>query len=367
MSFVVFDQRPTTNDEPFRPHPSPLPEGEGIFRRHKPMTEMLQEFCDSRGVRMRVDRQAGVIRGVKILGLSSRNGRTYPDETLARAVALYENAKVNVNHPKGSPLAPRDYQDRLGAIRDVAVRPGEGLFADLHFNPKHALAEQLAWDAEHAPENVGFSHNVEARTARRGGQVVVEAIVRVQSVDLVADPATTRGLFEEAGHSCLAQETGRNACPPLDHCPPRTPEMLLEQYPELVEEIRHEDAAEIERLRTEVNRLSGREKEHQKQELLRRLLSEQRLPALESADPQAQAIVSPAFVATALAAEDENAMRELVEERARLVQNLRRGMAGNHAAGAEGVSASAKPVSRNQNAAILPLPGDTKAFVEAIT
>ena len=46
------------------------------------------------------------------------------------------------------------------------------------------------------PENVGFSHNVEAKTSRRADRVVVEAITRVQSVDLVADPATTRGLFE---------------------------------------------------------------------------------------------------------------------------------------------------------------------------
>ena len=47
--------------------------------------------------------------------------------------------------------------------RHVGPARGEGLFADFHFNPKHALAEQLLWDAEHAPENVGFSHNVEAR------------------------------------------------------------------------------------------------------------------------------------------------------------------------------------------------------------
>jgi hypothetical protein len=71
-----------------------------------------------------------------------------------------------------------------------------GLRADLHFNPKHALAEQLMWDAEHAPENVGFSHNVEARTSHKEGKTIVEEIIRVQSVDLVADPATTRGLFE---------------------------------------------------------------------------------------------------------------------------------------------------------------------------
>ena len=146
---------------------------------------------------MRVDRDAGVIRGVKILGLHSRNGRQYPAETLAKAAPLYEEAKVNVNHPKGSPLAPRDYQERIGVIRGVEVRAGEGLFGDLHFNPKHLLAEQLIWDAEHAPENVGFSHNVQARTARRDELLVVEEITRVQGVDLVADPATTRGLYEQ--------------------------------------------------------------------------------------------------------------------------------------------------------------------------
>jgi hypothetical protein len=172
------------------------------------MTTMLQEYCDSRGVPMRIDREAGVIRGVKVLGLESRNGRSYLPEALAQAAQLYEDAKVNVNHPKGNPSGPRDYQDRIGSIRNVAVRAGEGLFGDFHFNPKHALAEQLAWDAEHAPENVGFSHNVEARIARRGDRVVVEAITRVQSVDLVADPATTRGLFESSdGESAGATAT----------------------------------------------------------------------------------------------------------------------------------------------------------------
>ncbi len=163
------------------------------------MEQLLQEFCDSRNVSMRVDRQGGIIRGVKILGLQSRNGRQYLPEALAKAIPLYEGAKVNVNHPKGSPLSPRDYQDRIGLIRGKAVlKPEEGLFGDLHFNPKHILAEQLAWDAEHAPENVGFSHNVQARTSRRDDSLLVEEIMRVQSVDLVADPATTRGLYEQS-------------------------------------------------------------------------------------------------------------------------------------------------------------------------
>ena len=70
------------------------------------MTEHLQEYVDSRGVALRVDRAAGVLRGVKLIGLESLNGRRYRPEALAAAVSLYEGAKVNVNHPKEGPLAP---------------------------------------------------------------------------------------------------------------------------------------------------------------------------------------------------------------------------------------------------------------------
>jgi len=138
------------------------------------MAELLQEFVDSRGVTMRVDRSLGVLRGVKLIGLESRNGRRYRESALEQAKSLYEESKVNVNHPKDGPLAPRDYQDRLGVIRGVEFRSGEGLFGDLHFNPKHPLAEQLAWDAEHNPRNVGFSHNVLARLSREGEMTVVD-------------------------------------------------------------------------------------------------------------------------------------------------------------------------------------------------
>ncbi len=239
------------------------------IRKGNAMTDMLQEFCDSRGVPIRVDRHVGVIRGVKVLGLESRNGRTYLPEALAQAVQLYEDAKVNVNHPKGSPTSPRDYQDRIGAIRHVAVRAGEGLFGDFYFNPKHALAEQLMWDAEHAPENVGFSRNVEARVSRRGDRVVVEAISRVQSVDLVADPATTRGLFEAAATST---ETEPNAA--------------VEVQPPTAEITVQEQAAEIERLQHELGLLKEQEAARAKQAVVRQLLREFALPDPDAGEPR---------------------------------------------------------------------------------
>jgi hypothetical protein len=313
------------------------------------MTDMLQEFCDSRGASMRVDAQAGVIRGVKVLGLESRNGRTYLPEALAQAARLYEDAKVNVNHPKGNPAGPRDYQDRIGTIRGVAMRPGEGLFGDFHFNPKHALAEQLMWDAEHAPENVGFSHNVEARTSRSGDRVVVEAITRVQSVDLVADPATTSGLFEAAASPDVLDATAS----------PLTLDDLKREYPELIENIGREQAAELSRLRQEVERLTALESLQQKRGAASKLLREFGLPDPETGEPLAEAVCGQRFFESLVAAPDEPTMRELVEERSRLVRTL----SGSQTTG----GVPSRPQSRDQHL-VCGVPAlDAKSFVEAIT
>lgn len=158
------------------------------------MTTALREFVDNRGVSVRVNREQSRIHGVKLLGRTSKNGREYPEATIQAARSLYEGARVNVNHT-AKPGEPRQYQDRMGVIRQVESR-ADGLYGDYLFNPKHPLAEQLLWDAEHAPENVGFSHDVLARTATKNGKTVVEEITRVNSVDLVANPATTNGLYE---------------------------------------------------------------------------------------------------------------------------------------------------------------------------
>lgn len=158
--------------------------------------QAICEYCHWGEHPTKVDRQGGVLWGVKVLGLLSRNRRQYQEDALRRAVPLYEGAKVNINHPPQDPTQPRDYRDRLGFLRNVHYRPAEGLFADLHFNPKHELAERLVWDAQHAPQNVGLSHNVLAQVESQGEISVVTEIHRVVSVDLVADPATTNGLFE---------------------------------------------------------------------------------------------------------------------------------------------------------------------------
>jgi hypothetical protein len=145
----------------------------------------------------KVDRTAGVIRGVKLIGFESRNNRIYPPKVLKEAVHLYEGAKVNIDHPERGPGQERKYSDRFGAIKNVRFVEGQGLYGDFHFNPHHPMTEQVLWDAENNPEALGFSHNATLRLGKpQGGKEVIESIVQIRSMDLVADPATTTSLFE---------------------------------------------------------------------------------------------------------------------------------------------------------------------------
>lgn len=284
--------------------------------------QVVQEFVDSAGIRLRSESARGVLRGVKLLGLRSRNGRRYAEKALRDAIGLYEGSKVNVNHPTHDPLAPRDYRDRLGVVRNVRFQRGSGLFGDLHYNPRHALAEQLAWDAEHAPENVGLSHNVLARTRRESDELVVEAITRVQSVDLVADPATTAGLFE--------------ACEPASPTPsdrqPRSDSSLVEENV---------------RLRDELDQLQ----EQLAREVRRRQIDEC-VMQFELDSEAVSDVLSEAFVRLLMEVDDDEVV-PLIEERVRL---LKRSIG------------SPRPLCREQRAIAENVPtGSTADFVAALS
>lgn len=143
-----------------------------------------------------VDREAGVIRGVKVLGRESKNGRTYSDGAMAQAAAIYEGLGVNLNHPdRKAPNVDRPVQDGFGWLESVTVKP-DGVYGDLHFPKSHPYAGVISEIAERRPERFGLSHNAEGTTSIRDGKTVVESIERVRSVDIVQNPATNGGLFE---------------------------------------------------------------------------------------------------------------------------------------------------------------------------
>jgi hypothetical protein len=282
--------------------------------------ETIQEFTDSRGCRLAVDRDGGVIRGVKLLGLESRNGRTYPKETVVRALQLYEGVKVNVDHAQGKPGGPRSYSERIGVIRNVSLDSGDGgLRGDFHANPKHALFEQLAWDAENSPESVGFSHNIVGKTKQHRGQTVVEEITRVTSVDLVADPATTRGLFEQVGDTTLPEKEENDV-----ELKDLTSAVLEAERPDLVKAFREtalEEHANSEEAKATTARLKELTEENdrfraaallqEQREKIDKALAEAKLP---------EALVTDVFRQTLTEAKDETAVKALIEDRAAMAK-----------------------------------------------
>jgi hypothetical protein len=148
---------------------------------------------------VRVDRLNGVLRGIKICGLRSKNGRRYTEAALRKAVRLYEGAKVNIDHLKPGESCPAD--KRLGHLEEVywSDTPTKGLYGNLRFPPDHPKAAWLCSVAEHTPNDLGMSHRASAGDVSFDGkgEPIVESISEVESVDLVADPATVGGLFEE--------------------------------------------------------------------------------------------------------------------------------------------------------------------------
>lgn len=240
----------------------------------------LLEYVHSSGVK--INASPGVLQGVKILGFRSHNGNRYTSQALQAAKPLYEGIKVNVNHPPhGQEKSPRDYRDRLGKVINVRLTES-GLYGDFQYNPKHPLAEQLAWDAKHSPENLGFSHNAEGRGRKVGDEFLVEEILLVRSVDLVADPASTRGLFEAQPPAPSPQTTDQERRALQDE------NLSLRQEIALLQE-------QLQQLRTALE--------------VEQALAEAQLPP---------PVVTELFRQTLLEARDPHTRQRLIEERKRL-------------------------------------------------
>lgn len=144
----------------------------------------------------RVDRVNGFIRGVKILGRSSRNGREYSNAAIQEAAKLYEGIGVNLNHPsRATPNASRPVEDGIGWLENVKVL-ADGVYGDLAVIKSHPRAETVFEFAERNPTRFGLSHNAGGNVVTRNGRQIVESVGTVRSVDLVQNPATNASLFE---------------------------------------------------------------------------------------------------------------------------------------------------------------------------
>jgi hypothetical protein len=145
-------------------------------------------------VKGRHDRELGVIRDAKLMGLESKNNRRYrvPDST------LFEGAAIRLNHhgKENGPEMPNDppFEGIWAVARNVKVS-AEGVRGDIHYNKSHPMVPTILWWAENHPTVGGFSPVTWSMRSEQGGETVMD-ILAVESIDLVDRPATTRGIFE---------------------------------------------------------------------------------------------------------------------------------------------------------------------------
>lgn len=144
-----------------------------------------------------IDKVKGIVHGVKINSPVSENGRYYdPQKALKPATPLYEGAKVFINHEdNGSPWSGREVQSVMGRFRGVSFHE-DGHRGDFHIRPSW---RHMIDDIEHDPTLFGMSHSIDCEVENdpdAQGREVITKINKVHSVDLVATPATTKGMFE---------------------------------------------------------------------------------------------------------------------------------------------------------------------------
>lgn len=143
----------------------------------------------------RIDREAGIIYGLAILGPESANGRRYSEAAMRSALGLYEGRPSNANHVRGTD-DPNVY-DRLGIWYKPRLENGQ-IKGDFHYAKTHPLAERLLEAAERPDLHnlFGFSHDALGSEKPGSNGSIIESIDRVHYVDLVADPATVKGVWE---------------------------------------------------------------------------------------------------------------------------------------------------------------------------
>jgi hypothetical protein len=147
-----------------------------------------------------VDRRNNTVRGIRVVGPRSRNGRKYPPHVTAKHIALF-SAPCNIGHhydPRTMVPIEVPPDKKFGRVVNPRVQ-GDGINGDLKYNPEHAFAKPFLWACENDPSEYSFSvlQRVKWKQGRDAdGDLVAESILEVASIDIVTDGGTNTTVFE---------------------------------------------------------------------------------------------------------------------------------------------------------------------------
>ena len=142
----------------------------------------------------------GVLPNVVILGQRSRNKRFYTEEAMRGAVGLYEGKAVYISHA-GEKVKHRPATERYGRLTNVRFdEASKKLRGDLtYLESQQQMTAMVKEDLDRKLNFFGLSHVADGQWHRNNeGVQVVTRIEKVDTVDLVSDPATVSSLREQA-------------------------------------------------------------------------------------------------------------------------------------------------------------------------
>lgn len=265
------------------------------------------------------DPEKRTIDNVVLLGSDSKNKRVYTEGCMSRAVGMYEGAKAFVNHPstEEEKTGRRDVRNLAGQFVNPRLVEGKirANFKGLN-NDSGKLFVEIA---ESMPGIAGMSHNAIGQWRSEDGKQIVEDIKRVISVDLVAEPATTQGMFESEQ---------LNSGDEIMDWSKTTKALLMENRPEIHSAIleegktsRDEEVKKLtesnEALKKENDEFKVRERVATKTAAVNKLLEDSKLP---------KEVVTATFRETLEKADDEAGMKALIDDRKKLFESAKSGV-----------------------------------------
>lgn len=147
----------------------------------------------------RVDRKNGVIYNALLLGTKARNKRRYTREAREDALqrGIYEGLQLYIGPHKKGRFAKRSPSNHAGELRNVRLLDNNEIRCDIHVN-RVTHGGKLAMEiAERFPNRFGLSHHAWVDGYEEKGEKIVTCIAEVEVADLVKDPGTTDGVFED--------------------------------------------------------------------------------------------------------------------------------------------------------------------------
>lgn len=156
--------------------------------------ETVSEQSAFQASQPRVDREKGIIHGVRWLGEDSQNGRHYGQKYRTETIKRYSGIRVNKDHPEGKSLTRR-FDDWVGTLENLQARP-DANYGDIHVRKGHRDFEAIMDAAENHWRNFGLSpvHAVDWKISGKVKEAM--GLDEPFSVDIVLEPATNKNLFE---------------------------------------------------------------------------------------------------------------------------------------------------------------------------